>query len=86
MYCVRSGIVYLSVSLYATNGKTVTGPPVEFMPKTDIYVASFYYNSNNVMGVWVPGKGDNSRTIYLYDLSGSAGHRLSTMVSWPLED
>lgn len=85
-YMVSGGMVTLSVSLHVTiSGMTVPSMPARYRPGSSIYIASYFYKSNNVMGAWVPSRSNDSMPIYLYDLAPGAGNFLSASWSWPLE-
>ena len=85
-YMVSGGMVTLSVRLRVTiSGMTVPSMPARYRPGRAMYLASYFYGSNNVMGAWVPSRSDGSMPIYLYDLASGAGNFLSSSWSWPLE-
>ena len=85
-YMVSGGMVTLSVRLYVTrSGMTVPPMPARYRPGRAMYLASYFYSSNNVMGAWAPSRGDGNVPIYLYDLASGAGNFLSSSWSWPLE-
>ena len=84
-YMVAGGMVTLSASLYVTtNGMSVPAMPDRYKPKKPLYLPSFYYTSNNLMGAWVPSKGSTYSKICLYALGSSVGSLLDCSWSWPL--
>jgi hypothetical protein len=85
-YMVSGGMVTLSVRLrVTTSGMTVPSMPARYRPSMSMYLSSYFYGSNNVMGAWVPSRSNDSMPIYLYDLASGAGNLLSSSWSWPLE-
>ena len=84
-YMAAGGMVTLSASLHVTsNGMSVPAMPDRYKPKKPLYLPSYYYSSNNLMGAWVPNKGNSYSKIYLYALGSSVGSLLDCSWSWPL--
>ena len=82
---VVAGIVFLHANLARpTSGRAYCKIDSSLRPLHSIYLPTFYYGEDHVMGLWVPGKQADDDSIYVYDTAGKAVW-LQGIWSWPYE-
>ncbi len=82
---VVAGIVFLHANLASpTSGRAYCKIDSSLRPLQSIYLPTFYYGEDHVMGLWVPGKQADDGSIYVYDVAGKAVW-FQGIWSWPYE-
>ena len=82
---VVAGIVFLHANLARpTSGRAYCKIDSSLRPLRSIYLPTFYYGEDHVMGLWVPGKQAGDDPIYVYDVAGKAVW-FQGIWSWPYE-
>ena len=82
---VVAGIVFLHANLARpTSGRAYCKIDSSLRPLQSIYLTTFYYDEDHVMGLWVPGKQSDDDSIYVYDIAGKAVW-FQGIWSWPYE-
>lgn len=82
---VVAGIVFLHANLARpTSGRAYCKIDSSLRPLNSIYLPTFYYGEDHVMGLWVPGKQADDDSIYVYDVAGKAVW-FQGIWSWPYE-
>ena len=82
---VVAGIVFLHANLARpTSGRAYCKIDSSLRPLNSIYLPTFYYGEDHVMGLWVPGKQSDDDSIYVYDVAGKAVW-FQGIWSWPYE-
>lgn len=82
---VVAGIVFLHANLARpTSGRAYCKIDSSLRPLQSIYLPTFYYGEDHVMGLWVPGRGTGDDHIYVYDVAGKAAW-FQGIWSWPHE-
>ena len=82
---VVAGIVFLHANLARpVSGRAYGELDISLRPRRSIYLPTFYYGADDVMGLWVPGASEGDNHIYAYDVAGKATW-FQGVWSWPYE-
>ena len=82
---VVAGIVFLHANLARpVSGRAYGELDISLRPRRSLYLPTFYYGADDVMGLWVPGVSGDDNHIYAYDVAGKAAW-FQGVWSWPYE-